>query len=92
MRINFAHVRERSTTGGPIDFAVFDARSTSATKAGDDAVLADLTIKARRAGYKIDQAALAYNEAGRLRFYGSKNLVEYLSRRGLPRWTHWIDA
>jgi len=27
-RISFAHLRERSTTGGWIDFAVFDAKPT----------------------------------------------------------------
>ena len=44
------------------------------------------------AGYKIDQSALAFVEDGRLRFYGTENLVEFLSKNGLPQWTHWIDA
>jgi len=92
MRVNFAHIRERSTTGGWIDFAVFDARSTSGTDVANAAVLAELTGKARTAGFKIDQSALAFSEAGRLKFYGTKNLVDYLSKSGLPNWTHWIDA
>ena len=92
MRINFAHIRENSTTGGWIDFAVFGARSTSRSQSSDSEVLVDLTTRARRAGHKIDQSALAYEENGRLRFYGSKNLVDHLSRTGLPRWTHWIDV
>ncbi|TSK05147.1 MAG: hypothetical protein FPO08_16725 [Geobacter sp.] len=92
MRINFAHIRERSTSGGYIDFAVFDARSTTGTDSANAEVLADLTTRAKMAGYKIDQSALAFNENGRLKFYGSRNLVDYLSKCGLPQWTHWIDA
>ena len=92
MQINFAHIRERSTSGGWIDFAVFEARSTSNTDSANAGVLANLTTKARRSGLKIDQSALAFTEGGRLKFYGSRNLVEYLSRIGLPGWTHSIDA
>jgi hypothetical protein len=92
VRINFAHLRERSTTGNPIDFAVFAARATSGTQQGKANVLAELTLKARNAGYKVDQSALAFEENGRNCFYGDKPLVEYLSRCGVPRWTHWIDA
>ena len=91
MRINFAHIRERSTSGDWIDFAVFDARSTSNSESANAEVLAQLVTKARIAGYKIDQSALAFNEGGRVKFYGSRNLVDYLSRSGLPQWTHWID-
>ena len=89
MKISLAHIRERSTTGGYIDFAVFDAKSTSGN---NDALLQQLTAKARAAGLKIDQSALAYTQNGRLQFFGSKNLVNFLSKSGLPRWTHEIDA
>ena len=92
MRINFAHLRERSTVGGWIDFAVFAANSTSRTQAGKAAILADLTLKTRRAGFRVDQSALAFEENGRVQFFGNKNLVKYLSQRGVPRWTHSIDA
>lgn len=92
MRINFAHLRERSTSGGWIDFAVFEARSTSASDAANDEVLASLTAKARIAGYKIDQSALAFSESGRTKFYGTKSLVEHLSRVGVPHWTHVMDV
>lgn len=92
MKVNVAHLRERSTTGGWIDFAVFDARSTSGTDDDNDALLANLTAGARSSGLKVDQSALAYSEAGQIRFYGSKNLVDYLAKAGVPRWTHQIDA
>jgi len=92
MKFNFAHIRERSTSGSPIDFAVFDARSTSGLDDDNAQVLADLTARARLAGRKIDQSALAFIKNGRLMFYGTKNLVDYLSKRGLPQWTHSLDT
>lgn len=88
MKINLAHIRERSTTGGYIDFVVFDAKSTINN---NDQLLAQLTSKARISGLKVDQSALAYRENGRIKFYGTPNLVNYLSRTGLPQWTHTID-
>lgn len=92
MQISLAHIRERSTTGGYIDFAVFDAHATSNTSSANADVLSRLTAKARLAGLKVDQSALAFVENGRVKFYGSKNLVEYLSQSGLPQWTHSIEA
>lgn len=92
MKLNFAHIRHPSTSGGSIDFAVFEACSTSGSASANAQVLADLTTKARMAGHKIDQSALAFNQHGRLKFYGTKNLVDYLSKSGLPRWTHSITV
>lgn len=92
MKINLAHIREQSTSGGWIDFAVFDAKSTSGGDSGKATLLSQLTVKARASGLKIDQSALAYSENGRIQFYGTKNLVDYLSRSGLPQWTHEIDV
>lgn len=91
MKINFAHVRHPSTSGGDINFAVFEARSQNGS-AGNDAALASLTMKARAQGLRIDQSALAYSQNGRIQFYGDRNLVDFLSRSGLPRWTHTIDV
>ena len=92
MRINLAHIRERSTTGGWIDYAVFDARSTSGGTLGNQKALQRLVLKARAAGLKVDQAALAFRQNGQIRYFGSKNLVRHLSRSGHPSWTHTIDA
>ncbi|RRH85118.1 hypothetical protein EH244_23220 [Variovorax beijingensis] len=91
MRINYAHLRERSTSGGWIDFAVFEARAADGSTASNSEVLARLTTKARAAGQKIDQSALAYQESGRIKFFGDTKLVEYLAKSGAPRPTHWID-
>ena len=92
MKFNFAHIRERSTSGGAIDFTVFDARSTSGSDSANAQVLSDLTTKTRLAGHKIDQSALAFTEHGCVKFYGTKNLVDYLSKNGLPQWTHSLNA
>jgi hypothetical protein len=92
MRINYAHLRERSTSGGWIDFAVFEASSASGTESANSEVLARLTAKARASGQRIDQSALAFQANGRIKFFGDKKLVEYLSKSGLPRWTHTIEA
>jgi hypothetical protein len=89
-RINFAHLRERSTTGGWISFAVFDARSNSSNDR--DAVLYQLTMSARENGLRVDKSALAFRENGRNMFYGDKDLVNYLSKRGVPAWTHHLDV
>ena len=91
MKVKFAHLRERSTSGGWINFAVFDARSASGSTADNADLLQQLSLRARAAGLRIDQAALAFIEYGRVNFYGSKNLVDYLSKMGLPNWTHTLD-
>ena len=91
MKINLAHIRERSTTGGWIDFAVFDAKTTSGGDSGNANLLTQLTAQARADGLKIDQSALAYKQGSQIRFYGDKKLVDYLSKSGVPHWTHKID-
>ncbi len=92
MKINFAHIRERSTTGGHIDFAVFDAKSTSGGDSGNANLLAQLTSSARASGLKIDQSALAYKQGNQIKFYGDKNLIDYLSNNGVPQWTNTVDV
>jgi hypothetical protein len=92
MRIDFAHIREQAAAGGWIDFAVFDARSTSGSRDANAALLASLAARARAAGLKVDQAALAFSEGGQIRFFGTEPLVQYLSRSGLPRWTHSLEV
>ena len=92
MKINFAHLRERSTSGGWIDFAVFDTRSSSGLESDNADLLERLTAQVISAGYKVDKSALAYEERGQIRFYGTKDLVDYLSRNGLPQWTYSIDV
>ena len=40
MRVNLAHLRERARSGGWINFAVFDARSSSGTDDDNTQLLA----------------------------------------------------
>ncbi len=89
MKINMAHLRERSTTGGYINFVVFDAKSTTNN---NNELLYDLTQKARANGLQVDQSALAFQENGRIKFYGDKNLVSYLSNNFTNRWTHTLEV
>lgn len=92
MQINFAHLRQPAVSGGWVNFAVFDARSSSGTSSANSALLEQLTDQARANRLRVDQSALAYSEGGRIRFFGSKHLVEFLSRSGLPRWTHTLNV
>lgn len=92
MKIKLAHLRERSASGGWIDFAVFEAQPTASGDAANASLLSQLTARARSSGLKIDQSALAYFANGRIQYSGTKNLVDYLSRNGLPQWTHEIDV
>lgn len=70
MRINFAHFWERSTDGGRIELAVFAANAQNGTDAGRDDVLHDLTMMARRAGYRIDKSAWLTKSTGAEDFTG----------------------
>ena len=88
MKINMAHLREHSISGGWIDFAVFDAKSTNGDNSG---FLRQLTLTARANGMKVDQSALAFESGGNIQFYGNKNLVSYLANDWIPQWTHTID-
>ena len=92
MQINFAHLRQPAVSGGWVNFAVFAARSSSNTSSANDVLLDQLTARARANRLRIDQSALAYSEGGRIRFYGSKHLVEFLSRSGLPTSTHTLNV
>jgi hypothetical protein len=89
MKIKMAHLRECSTTGGWINFAVFDAKSTTGDNAG---LLHQLTMAARANGLQVGQSALAFQFGARIQFYGDKNLVSYLSKGWIPQWTHTIDV
>jgi len=88
MKVNMAYLRERSTSGGWINFAVFDAKSTSGDNEG---LLFQLTQIACANGLQVDQSALAFKFGNRTQFYGDKNLVDFLSKGWHPQWTHTLD-
>jgi len=92
MRVNLAHLREHARSGGWVNFAVFDARSASGTREDNARLLAQLTARARGANLQVDQSALAFMSGSQFQFFGSPPLVDYLSKSGLPGWTHTIEA
>lgn len=83
MRVNFAHLNHQG-----INFAVFDADAGSGSDAARSQLLGALTIEARRLGLRVDKSALAFARGGRVEFYGTRDLVQFLSNLGVPRWTH----
>jgi hypothetical protein len=87
MRINVAHLQTQG-----ISFAVFaaDARTGSA----DDrrALLNDLARRARRNGMRVDKAALVLEDCGRRTYFGTPDLVRYLSSHGVSCWTHTLEV
>lgn len=87
MKVNFAHLREQG-----INFAVFDADATIKDDSHRSQLLSELTFRARNSGLRIEKSALAFKEFGRVKFYGTPDLVNFLSRNfyGI-RWTHSID-
>ena len=87
MRIQMAHLRDQG-----INFAIFGADAANRTDSGRQALLTDLVAKATANRLRADKAALAYQEAGRIRFFGAPDLVKYLASRGVPRWTHTLDV
>ena len=91
MQINFAHLKEKSKSGSWINFVVFEAKSKSGSNLGNNKLLSQLTSKVKMMGLKVDQSALAFKQNGQIKFYGDKNLVNYLSHSGILRWTHKMN-
>jgi hypothetical protein len=85
MQISIAHLRTQG-----VDFVVADADATSHMSCDRDAVLGRVWSAARRAGLRVDKAALAFVQSGRPTFYGTPDLVRFLASHGLPRWTHTL--
>lgn len=92
MRVEFAHLREMSTTGRYVDFAVFDAKPNSNTQANRNALLSQLTFAARRNNLKVDASGLVYEDNGRIQVWGDPFVVDYVSKVGVPRSTHTLDV
>ena len=92
MKIKFAHLKERSTNGSYISFVVFDVATRTKSNADNDEVLTQLTSMVRAQGLRVDQSALQYRRGSKLEFYGSRNLVKYLSKHGVSHWTHSMSV
>jgi hypothetical protein len=88
MRIDMAHLQAQG-----ISFALFAADANNRTNGARQVLLGQLVAKARRSGLRVDKATLAFQESGRTTFFGTPDLVKYLSSRGgVSTWTHTLDV
>lgn len=87
MQIELAFIHEQG-----IDFVVFNADARIHTRQARQELLDDLTRRARAQNWNVDKSALAFMEHGRLTFFGTPDLVRFLSASGLPRWTHVLPV
>lgn len=88
MRISVAHLLING-----MNSAIFDARPRIDTASERDALLAQLTRRARFLGLRVDQSALAYMQGRDLYFWGTPSLVSALERNGgVSHWTHTLTA
>jgi hypothetical protein len=85
--INMAHLRVQG-----IDFAVFDADARSHMDRDRSRLLDRLTKCARSTGMRIQKSALAYQENGELRFFGTPDLVQFLVANPYIEWTHRLNV
>lgn len=92
VQVHLAHLRLPARGGGWTNSAVFDARSASGSAADNSRLLARLTVRARASSLRVDRAALAYVSGGGVQFFGNPSLVDYLSKVGVPRWTHSLSV
>ncbi len=86
MTIRMAHLREQG-----IDFAVFEADAPSHTDADRKRALAQLMAAAREQGLNVEKAALAFTEYGSTTYFGTPDLVRFLSTNWIPSWTHQLS-
>lgn len=87
MQVKLAHLRTQG-----IDFAVFEADARTDSDSARANVLRELTVAARAAGLKVDKSALAFVRAGKIQFYGTPDIVNYLANQGVPSSTHTITV
>jgi hypothetical protein len=89
MPVRVAFMSQPSTDGSAKRFVVFDAR---AADGNNQALLRQLSEKAKHAGMDFDWAALAFMQGSRVAYYGSPALTQYLVKtKWVPSWTHTLD-
>lgn len=91
MRIEFAHLRERSTTGQMVDFAVFHAKANGNTDADRQRWLSELILRARQVGRKVDVAALVYEEGNEIRWWGHPFVGDFINKVGVPSPNYYVE-
>jgi hypothetical protein len=86
MKVELTHFREQGQS-----CALFRADARDHSQDGRRQLLAGLIVAAKRSRLRVDKAALAFEEFGRVTYFGAPDLVHFLSARGLPRPTHTLD-
>jgi hypothetical protein len=87
MKVQTAYLHDQG-----ISFLVFNADARAKNNQAREQLLVELTNVANQCGLRANKAALCYSEGARVHYFGTSDLVKYLSKRGVPRWTHSIDA
>tara|TARA_B110000967_G_C18500592_1_gene371336 strand:- start:137 stop:409 length:273 start_codon:yes stop_codon:yes gene_type:complete len=89
MQVKVAFMSQPSTDGSAKRFVVFEARSAG----GDNqALLRQLSEKAKHAGMDFEWAALAFMQNHQITYFGSPALTQYLVKtKWVPSWTHTFD-
>jgi hypothetical protein len=87
MKLKVAHLRTQG-----IDFLVADADARTRLENDRNILLSRIVVIARRSGLKVDKGALAFTEGGRTVYFGTPDLVNFLARQGVPRWTHTLEV
>lgn len=91
MRIEFAHLQERLTTGKLVDFAVFHAKANQDSDLARQAWLGRLIIAARQVGRKVDVAALVYDQGNEIKWWGHPFVVDFIDKRGVPAPNRYVE-
>lgn len=91
MRIEFAHVRARATSGRDVNIAVFDAKPNNNTDTARRQLLNQLTFAARGNNLRVEASGLVYEEYGQLKAWGDQFVVDFLNKNGIPQMTYTLD-
>jgi hypothetical protein len=75
-----------------VNCLVVAADATSKTDNARAQLLAQLTQCARSADLKVEKAALAFEEYGDIKYYGTWDLVEWLANNWLPSWNRTLTC
>lgn len=67
---------------------IFAADTVTKSDSARREALVRLQVMARANGMIATKSALATTQNGRAYYFGSPDLVRYLSINGVPRWTH----
>ena len=86
MKLNYAILKDPASD--KLSNVVFQVNSPRGLERQQMELLRQLMMYVSRRGLNVNQAVLAFQEGEELKFFGSRNLVDHLTKNGLPPWTH----